>query len=167
MEPRDDRLTAAGFARLSRKVLEFQVTALYPFHVRTDPIRSDLISLNHDRNLSSFLTIQYLVEHERVPDIYTISRSMFESVLSMGLLAKRLVPNDVERYQEFQFPEINKTYSHLQRLGLETLSGVPAGDPWPRQARANGKARYTSSVFAKWHLISTSNGAAESAILPS
>jgi len=72
--------------------------------------------------------VKYLAEHERVADIFTLTRSMFESIITMGLLAKRIVTDDIERYQEFQYVEICKTYEHLKRLGFENLSGVSTSE---------------------------------------
>jgi len=114
--------------RVSDEALKFQLSALYPVPAQKDQTRIDLLFLNHDRNFSTFLTIKYLVEHQRVADIYVLSRSMFESIISMGLLAKSLVAGDISRYQEFQYLEIHKTYAHLKKLGLENLSGLSASD---------------------------------------
>ncbi len=113
---------------ISQEALDFQLKALYPVQIEKDPTRINLVFLNHDRNFSTFLTIRYLVEHERVADIYALSRSMFESIITMGLLSKRLIGNDIERYQNFEYIEIYKTYNHLKKLGLEYLSGVPSSD---------------------------------------
>jgi len=124
----EDKFTKLNFMKISQEVLDFQLKALYPVKVTKDPIRVNLVFLNHDRNFSTFLTIKYLVEHERVADIYAISRSMFESVISMGLLSKHLVNEDIERYQDFQYIEIYKTYNHLKQLGLERLSGVSSSE---------------------------------------
>ena len=114
--------------RVSKEALDFQLGVLYPVEIEKDPMRIDLIFLNHDRNFSTFLTIRYLVEQGRVADIYTLSRSMFESVISMGLLARDLIVDDIERYQQFQYVEIDKTYSHLKKLGLEKLSDLSLSD---------------------------------------
>jgi len=124
----EDKFTKLNFMKISQEVLDFQLKALYPVEVTKDPIRVNLVFLNHDRNFSTFLTTKYLVEHERVADIYAISRSMFESVISMGLLSKHLVNEDIERYQDFQYIEIYKTYIHLKQLGLERLSGVSSSE---------------------------------------
>jgi len=52
---------------------------------------------------------------------------MFDSVVTMGLLAKEGVVDDaVDRYQCFQFVEILKRYDDLKRLGLEHHGGIPA-----------------------------------------
>lgn len=123
----DNKFTTANFTRVSGEALNFQLAALYPVHAKKDPERINLLFLNHDRNFSTFLTIRYLVEHQRVADIYTLSRSMFESIISMGLLAKNLVPDDITRYQEFQYLEIYKTDMHLKKLGLENL-GLSSSD---------------------------------------
>jgi len=104
----DDQFTKSNFLKISQEVLEFQLKSLYPLHVQRDPARINLLFLNHDRNFSTFLTVRYLVEHERVTDIYTLSRSLFESIVSMGLLTKSLVSNDLYRYQNYQFVEIYK-----------------------------------------------------------
>ena len=115
----DDKFTKSNFLRVGKEVLDFQMRNLYPVQLQGEQNRINLILLNHDRNFSTFLTIMDLVKHERVADIYTLSRSMFESIISMGLLAKSIVADDLNRYQEYQFTEIHKTYTHLVRLGLQ------------------------------------------------
>ena len=115
----DDKFTKSNFLRVGKEVLDFQMRNLYPVQLQGEQNRINLILLNHDRNFSTFLTIMDLVKHERVADIYTLSRSMFESIISMGLLAKSVVADDLNRYQEYQFTEIHKTYTHLVRLGLQ------------------------------------------------
>ena len=124
----DNKFTTANFIRVSDEALSFQLATLYPVYAKKDPERINLLFLNHDRNFSTFLTIRYLVEHQRVADIYTLSRSMFESIISMGLLTKNLVADDIARYQEFQYLEIHKTYEHLKKLGVENLGGLSASD---------------------------------------
>ena len=119
-----DKFSKNNFIRLSEEVLSFQLNTLYPVETKNDPERINMIFLNHDRNLSTYLTVKYLVEHGRVSDIYTLSRSMYESVISMALLAKRVIGDDLVRYQNFQYLEIHKRYEHLKRLGLERLIGV-------------------------------------------
>jgi len=123
-----EKFTKSNFLKICQEALDFQLKALYPVQVQSDPKRINVIFLNHDRNFSTFLTIRHLVEHERVADIYTLSRALFESIVSMGLLSKSIIPNDLNRYQEYQFTEIYKTYSHLERLGLQYLSGVNPAD---------------------------------------
>jgi hypothetical protein len=124
----EDKFTKSNFMSISQEVLDFQLNALYPVQIEKEPTRINLVFLNHDRNFSTFLTIRYLVQHERVADIYALSRSIFESIITMGLLSKRLIEEDIERYQNFQFIEIYKTYNHLKKLGLEHLNGVSSSD---------------------------------------
>ena len=76
-----NKLTKPSFLKLSKEALEFQLKTLYPLHIEKEPERTNFIFLNHDRNFSTFLTVKYLVENGRVADIYTLSRSMFESVI--------------------------------------------------------------------------------------
>ena len=123
----EDKFTKLNFMKISQEVLDF-LRALGRVGGKKGLLRVKLVSLNHYRNFSTFLTIRYLVEHERVTDIYSLSRSMFESIISMGLLSKHLVKDDIERYQDFQYIEVYKTYNHLKRLGLEQLSGVSSSE---------------------------------------
>jgi len=118
----ENKFTKLNFIKISQEALDF-LKAFGPVGVTKDPLRVNLVFLNHHRNFSTFLTIRYLVERERVADIYSLSRSMFESVISMGLLSKHLIQEDIERYQDFQYIEVYKTYTHLKQLGLEQLSG--------------------------------------------
>lgn len=120
----ENKFTKENFLRISAEVLQFQLQTLYPVKVGKNPYRVNLVFLNHDRNFSTFLTIRDLAKHDRVADIYTLSRSMFESIISMGLLSKCLIVDDIERYQNYQFIEIYKTYNHLKELGCEHVSGV-------------------------------------------
>ena len=124
----NEKFTKSNFLKISQEVLNFQLSALYPILVQNGHHRASLIFLNHDRNFSTFLTVRYLVEHERVADIYALSRVMFDSIVSMGLLTKSLIPNDLERYQNYQFVESYKYYSHLEKLGLANLSGISSSD---------------------------------------
>jgi hypothetical protein len=119
-----NKFSKANFLKISKDLLEFQLKNLYPLQIKDDRERTNIVFLNHDRNFSTFLTIKCLFEHGRIADIYTLSRSMFESIISMGLLSKRIIKNDLVRYKDYQFTEIYKTYSHLQKLGLETTSGL-------------------------------------------
>jgi len=117
------KFTKLNFMQISQEVLDL-LKDLDPVKVNKDPLRVRLVYLNYYRNYSTFLTIRYLVEHERVADIYSLSRSMFDSVISMGLLSKHLIQEDIERYQDFQYIETYKTYNHLKQLSLERLSCV-------------------------------------------
>lgn len=120
----DYKFTKSNFLKISQEALDFQLKSLYPLYVHSDLERINLIFLNHDRNFSTFLSIMYLVEHQRVADVYTLSRSLYESIITMGLLAKEMVFDELDRFQNYQFIEIYKSYSHLKKLGLERLSGV-------------------------------------------
>lgn len=119
-----DKFTKSNFGKVSQDALDFQLTSIYPVEVGKDDRRNLLVFLNHDRNFSTFLTIRHLVEHGRVADIYALSRAMFESVVSMGLLVASAIPDDLRRYETYQFVEEYKAYSHLEKIGLGYLSGV-------------------------------------------
>jgi len=149
-EPMADKFTKSNFLRISQEVLDFQVGSLYPVHIQKGLLRTNLVFLNHDRNFSTFLTVKYLVEHERVADIYTLSRSLFESIISMGLLAKAVTPNDLDRYQDYQFIETYRTHSHLESLGLEKLSGVKASEVDRIRSRREEYIRKYGRALSTW-----------------
>lgn len=145
-----DKFTKSNFLKISQEAIAFQLESLYPAEIRGDPVRTGLILLNHDRNSSTFLTMRYLVERERVTDIYTLSRSMFESIVSMGLLAKAVVPDDLDRYQNYQFIEIHKTYFHLEKLGLQRLSGVKPSEIETIKTRRKEYGRKYGQSLSTW-----------------
>ncbi len=124
----NDKFTKANFGKVSQEVLDFQLATLYPIRVEAEHRRNALIFLNHDRNFSTFLSIRYLMQHGRVADIHTLSRAMFESVVSMGLLVVSAIPDDLERYEAYQFMEAYKYHFHLEKLGLGNLSGVRSSE---------------------------------------
>jgi hypothetical protein len=119
-----DRFTKNNFKKITKEILEFQLKTLYPIKPIMEKRRLDHVFLNHDRNFSTFLTIKYCVEHERVADIYALSRVMFESIINMGLLAISIIPDDLDRYENHQFVDVYKTYNHLKKMDLEKFSGL-------------------------------------------
>jgi len=119
-----EKHTIDNVLNLIQEVLEFEIKELYPISCKKDSHRKNLIVLHHDHNSSSFVTIKQLLLRPCVTDIYTISRRMYESVITMGLLAKSLIEDDIERYIDFRFIEASKFYNHLKQLGLEKLSGI-------------------------------------------
>jgi len=146
----NDKFTKINFAKVSQEVLDFQLAALYPIQVNTDHRRNSLVFLNHDRNFSTFLSIRYLLQHGRVADIYALSRAMFESVVSMGLLVASAIPDDLERYETYRFVEAYKSHFHLEKLGLGSLSGIPSSEiPALRQNRDQYLKTYGKNV-ATW-----------------
>jgi hypothetical protein len=128
MRKMSEKYTKSNFMKISQEVLKFQLKTLYPITIKNNKKRGNILFLHHDRNFSSFLTIRDLVEHERAADIFVISRSMFESIITMAIISLKLIKDDLERYEKFQYVEIYKTYNHLKNLGLEYLSGVPTSE---------------------------------------
>jgi len=44
------------------------------------------------------------------------------------LLVASVIPEDLERYETYQFVEAHKCHAHLEKLGLGNLSGVPSSE---------------------------------------
>ena len=90
------------------------------------------------------------MQHGRVADIYALSRAMFESIVSMGLLVASAIPDDLERYEAYQLVEAYKSHFHLEKLGLGSLSGVPSSEiPTLKQNRDQYLKTYGKNV-ATW-----------------
>jgi hypothetical protein len=145
-----DRFTKNNFQKISKEVLEFQLKSLYPIKPIKDKRRLDYVFLNHDRNFSTFLTIKYCVEHERVADIYALSRVMFESVINMGLLTKAIIPDDLDRYENHQFVDVFKTYNHLKKLDLEKVSGLKKEEVTEVESRRNNYINKYGNATDNW-----------------
>jgi len=145
-----DRFTKNNFQKISKEVLEFQLKTLYPIKPIKDKKRLDYVFQNHDRNFSTFLTIKYWVEHERVADIYALSRVMFESVINMGLLAKAIILEDLDRYENHQFVDVYKTYNHLKKLDLEKVSGLKNGEITKVESKRNIYIKKYGNASDNW-----------------
>lgn len=145
-----DRFTKNNFQKISKEVLKFQLKTLYPIKPIKDKKRLDYVFLNHDRNFSTFLSIKYCVEHERVADIYTLSRAMFESVMNMGLLSKVIIQDDIDRYENHQFVDVYKTYNHLKKLKLEKVSGLKTDDVAEVEMKRNNYIKKYSNSSDNW-----------------
>lgn len=108
--------TMKQFTKICNEIIEFQENKIDVIRLNGDPQRKQIMTLNHDKNYFTFHSIKYLSTHGRVPDIYILSRAMFESVVNMGLIAKKVVQNDLERYINFQYIENHKLFKHLQEI---------------------------------------------------
>ncbi len=123
-----ESLKRVTFAAAAKRVFEFHLETFGSIKpAGKDQIRAYLVYLNHYRNASTFETIRYIADRERVADIYTLSRGMLDSVITMGLLSRKgLIKDDIDRYQHFQFVEAMKRHDHLTALGFQEHSGIPA-----------------------------------------
>lgn len=104
------------FIKICNEVIQFQDSKIDVVRLNGDPQRKQIMALNHDKNYYTFLSIKQLSSLGRVPDIYILSRAMFESVANMGLIAKKLIQDDLERYINFQYIENYKLFQHLKEI---------------------------------------------------
>jgi hypothetical protein len=108
--------TMEKFNKICNEVIKFHDENINVIRLDSDPQRKQIMALNHDKNYFSFHSIKYLSNLGRVPDVYILSRAMFESIVNMGLIAKKLVNDDLERYIRFQYVENYKLYKHLNNI---------------------------------------------------
>ncbi len=93
------------------------------FYIPKDD-RNRILKLHHEKNEKSILTIIELISKARVRDIYSIMRTIFESIVNMGLLAKSLIEEDLFRYQNHEYYEEAKYFNSLKKLGFEKYSNL-------------------------------------------
>lgn len=139
-----EKFTKSDFAYLAQEVIYFYVSHLRKkTRVESDWERRQIILFNSDKNYNSFLSIVDLFKEERVADIYTLNRAMFESVINMAVLTTRKIPDDVNRYKDFPFLELYKIYKHMKEIGLEHLSGIT-------EEESESLEKLKSKYFGKW-----------------
>lgn len=110
---------------------------LNKINTNKDETRRQLVHDDYMRNyhnLKIIMTIMDFVEKDNdekyyAEEIFVISRAMFERVINMGVLSKRLyegstASEDLEIYEGFNVLEIESIYKHLTDLGYTLFDNV-------------------------------------------
>ena len=65
----------------------------------------------HQSNTDTMFSLRQIVALKNVNDIYCLSRSMFESVVNMGVLVTGKIKDGAQRFLDFQYLEAYKILS--------------------------------------------------------
>jgi len=97
---------------------------IYPLEFTDDSGKQGLIILNHYLNKDSMDSVKILTNKQRALDVGIIGRSIFESVLNMGLIWYLPVNEGVTRYELFMSVESKKVYEHMADIEKDTASKI-------------------------------------------
>lgn len=107
------------------EMVSFQRNLFYPISIPMEPLskqqRTNILYSLHEMNLKTITTIQYLIDVERVQDIFALCRQIFETTVNMGILAKQIIDDDLNKYLEYDYFQINKGNNHIKQLDLENF----------------------------------------------
>ncbi|PKL91267.1 MAG: hypothetical protein CVV21_08625 [Candidatus Goldiibacteriota bacterium HGW-Goldbacteria-1] len=122
MDAKEEQILQEDIKEIS-SIISFQKRLFYPITIPSDSeenqIRNNILYSLHELNLKSFETIQYLISTYKVSDIFALSRQIFETTINMGLLAKPIIPDDLEKFCEYDFFQINKGNTHIKEMKLD------------------------------------------------
>jgi len=97
---------------------------IYPLRFTDNSGKQGLVIMNHHLNRDSIDSVSVLANKQRALDTAIIGRSIFESVLNMGLIEYLPVKNGVTRYYLFMSVESLKVYRHMADIEPETASKI-------------------------------------------
>jgi len=108
------------YERLKR-YLDFN-KSLYPITITHNPDLYGLLIQLHEANTHTMLSISHIFRMGHTLDIFALARTMFESVINMGLLSSNLTPDGVERFKNYQDCETHKLICHLRDISYADLT---------------------------------------------
>lgn len=97
---------------------------IYPLRFSDTNGKQGLIIINHHMNKDSMGSIKVLAAMQKASDIGVIGRSIFESVLNMGLLVHFSVNDGVNRYRLYSSIESLKVYKQMSQIEKETAAKI-------------------------------------------
>ena len=78
---------------------------------------------SHQSNTDTMFSLREIVALKNVNDVYCISRSMFESVVNMGVLVTGKIKDGAQRFLYFQYLETYKILRHLRQVEPDFVNG--------------------------------------------
>lgn len=108
-------LNIQTYQELADKYLKYQF-ALYPMKFDGEPQLQIAIMQSHQSNTDTMFSLRQIVVLKNVNDVYCLSRSMFESVVNMGVLVTGKIKDGVQRFLDFQYLEAYKILRHLRQV---------------------------------------------------
>ncbi len=97
-------LNIQTYQELAEKYLKYQF-GLYPMKFNSTPELQIAIMQSHQSNTDTMFSLRQIVALKNVNDVYCLSRSMFESVVNMGVLITGKIKDGAKRFLGFQYVE--------------------------------------------------------------
>lgn len=116
-------LNIQTYQKLAKKYLASQF-ALYPMKFDATPELQIAIMQLHQSNTDTMFSLKQVVSLKTVNDVYCLSRSMFESVVNMGVLVTGKINGGAERFLDFQYLEAYKILGHLRQVEPDFVNKV-------------------------------------------
>ena len=116
-------LNIQAYQELAEKYLKYQFT-LYPMKFNA-PLELQIVIMQlHQANTDTMFSIKQIVSLKNVNDVYCLSRSMFESVVNMGVLVTGKINDGAERFLGFQYLEAYRILDHLRQVEPDFVNKV-------------------------------------------
>ena len=149
-----DEITLEFLNQQLQEVLQ-EESKIYPLQFTDDSGKQGLIILNHYLNKDSMDSVNILANKKRALDVGILGRSIFESVLNMGLIWFLPVNEGVTRYELFMSVESQKVYQHMAVTEQETASKIYKSDDIRRwEAESEQYEREYGRATSSWSGIS-------------
>lgn len=97
-------LNIQTYQELAERYLKYQFT-LYPMKFDVEPELQTVIMQSHQSNTDTMFSLRQIIALKSVNDVYCLSRSMFESVVNMGVLVTGKIKDGAHRFLDFQYLE--------------------------------------------------------------
>jgi len=116
-------LNIQTFYKLAERYLKYQF-ALYPIKFNVEPELQIAIMQLHQSNTDTLFSLRQIVRLKNVNDVYCLSRSIFESVVNMGVLVTGKIEDGAQRFLDFQYVEAYKILDHLRQIVPDFVNKV-------------------------------------------
>ncbi len=116
-------LNTQTYQELVEKYLKYQF-ALYPMKFNSAPELQLAMMQSHQSNTDTMFSLRQIVALKNVNDVYCLSRSMFESVVNMGVLLTDKIENAAQRFLGFQYVEAYRILDHLRQVDPDFVNKV-------------------------------------------
>ena len=116
-------LNIQTYQELAERYLKYQF-ALYPMRFDAKPELQIAIMQLHQSNTDTIFSIRQIVALKNVTDVYCLSRSMFESVVNIGVLVTGKIKDAAQRFLDFQYLEAYKILHHLRQIEPDFVNKV-------------------------------------------
>lgn len=116
-------LNIQTYRELAERYLKYQF-ALYPMKFDAEPELQLAIMQSHQSNTDTMFSLRQIVTLKNVNDVYCLSRSMFESIVNMGVLVTGKIKDGAQRFLDFQYLEAYKILHHLRQVEPDFVNKV-------------------------------------------